>query len=136
MKGSPSGDKTSYVGGRGAAGARGRVLVVDDEAALRTLVGDLLRDEGFDVDTAADGRSALALLVVPPEMPALVLTDHKMPGMDGVALFDALRAMPGFEDVPVAMFSGSGTHGRDVALIEKPITLQALVAAIEALISK
>jgi CheY-like chemotaxis protein len=111
------------------------VLVVDDELALRTLVGDVLRDEGFEVDTAEDGRSALALLVLPPK-PALVLTDHRMPGMDGVALVDALRAMPGFEDVPVAMFSGSGTHGRDVALIEKPITLQALVAAIEALLGK
>src|SRR5262245_7157335 len=97
------------------------VVVVDDEERLCALVADALREHGFAVLTARDGRTAMALLASSPK-PSLVLTDRAMPGMDGVALFDAIRAVPGLSDVPVAFFSATDdTGGRDVAIIVKPV---------------
>lgn len=64
--------------------AKGRILVVDDEANARTALAELLRDEGYAVETAADGFKALPKLV--EFSPDLVLTDLKMPGMDGIEL--------------------------------------------------
>src|SRR5687767_12386712 len=63
---------------------RGRILIVDDEANARTALAELLRDEGYSVETAADGFKALPKLE--EFSPALVLTDLKMPGMDGLEL--------------------------------------------------
>jgi DNA-binding NtrC family response regulator len=69
----------------------GRILVVDDEANARTALAELLRDEGYDVETAADAFKALGK--VDEAAPHLVLTDLKMPGMDGIQLVKKLRAM-------------------------------------------
>ncbi len=64
--------------------ARGRILVVDDEANARSALAELLREEGYAVETAADGFKALPKL---EEFgPDLLLTDLKMPGMDGMEL--------------------------------------------------
>jgi len=68
---------------------RGRILVVDDEANARTALAELLKDEGYDVDTAADAFKALGK--VRAFNPDLVLTDLKMPGMDGIELMGKLR---------------------------------------------
>jgi DNA-binding NtrC family response regulator len=68
---------------------RGRILIVDDEANARTALAELLREEGYQVETAADGFKALPKL---DEFgPDLVLTDLKMPGMDGIALMEKAR---------------------------------------------
>src|SRR6516162_1907624 len=64
--------------------ARGRILIVDDEVNARTALAELLRDEGYSVETAADGFKALPKL--DEFAPALLLTDLKMPGMDGIEL--------------------------------------------------
>ena len=61
--------------------SKGRILVVDDEVNARTALAELLRDEGYAVETAADGFKALGKLE--EFAPDLVLTDLKMPGMDG-----------------------------------------------------
>src|SRR3569623_1218553 len=61
---------------------KGTILVVDDEANARTALAELLRDEGYRVETAADGFKALGKMEETP--PDLVLTDLKMPGMGGV----------------------------------------------------
>jgi DNA-binding NtrC family response regulator len=66
-----------------------RILIVDDEANARTALAELLRDEGYSVDTAADGFKALPKL---DEFgPHLLLTDLKMPGLDGIALMKKAR---------------------------------------------
>jgi DNA-binding NtrC family response regulator len=63
---------------------KGRILIVDDEANARSALVELLREEGYTVEGAADGFKALGKL---PELaPDLVLTDLKMPGMDGIEL--------------------------------------------------
>ena len=70
--------------------SKGRVLVVDDEANARTALCELLRGEGYAVETAADGFKALGKIA--EFEPDVVLTDLKMPGMDGVELLEKLRA--------------------------------------------
>src|SRR6185295_17361238 len=68
----------------------GRILVVDDEVNARTALAELLHDEGFDVETAADAFKALGKYET--FAPEVVITDLKMPGMDGIELVKRIRA--------------------------------------------
>ena len=76
----------------------GRILVVDDEVNARTALAELLRDEGYDVETAADAFKALGKLDA--FTPDAVVTDLKMPGMDGIELVKKVRAA---EDAPAVI---------------------------------
>jgi DNA-binding NtrC family response regulator len=69
---------------------RGRILIVDDEVNARTALAELLRDEGYAVETAADGFKALPKL--DEFAPDVLLTDLKMPGMDGLELMKKAQA--------------------------------------------
>ena len=69
-----------------------RILVVDDEADVRRLVATALDTSGYDVHLAADGEEALRMAA--RYLPDLVLLDIMMPGMDGYAVYDRLRAKP------------------------------------------
>src|SRR4051794_25947808 len=68
----------------------GRILVVDDEVNARTALAELLRDEGYEVETAADAFKALGKYE--SFAPHIVVTDLKMPGMDGIELVKKIRA--------------------------------------------
>jgi DNA-binding NtrC family response regulator len=68
----------------------GRILVVDDEVNARTALAELLRDEGYDVEMAADAFKALGKLET--FAPQIVVTDLKMPGMDGIDLVKKIRS--------------------------------------------
>src|SRR3954468_22895247 len=68
----------------------GRILVVDDEVNARTALADLLRDEGFEVEMAADAFKALGKYEA--FAPHVVITDLKMPAMDGIELVKKIRA--------------------------------------------
>ena len=100
-------------GGRSSAGSpRRRVLVVDDAEAIRTYLVHLLEQKGFDVDTAEDGRDALALLEG-GAAPDAVLLDIMMPGIDGI---ETLRRIRAFNiDLPVVMLS---VVGRASSIVE------------------
>jgi DNA-binding NtrC family response regulator len=76
----------------------GRILVVDDEVNARTALAELLRDEGYEVETAADAFKALGKLET--FAPDVVLSDLKMPGMDGIELVRKIQAM---EDAPAVV---------------------------------
>lgn len=92
------------------AGARHRILVVDDALTVRELQRNILQRAGFDVRVATDGRQALSML---GEQPAdLVLTDVEMPHMDGFALTVAIRADPALANIPVLILS-SRSHPED-----------------------
>src|SRR5690606_8624014 len=84
--------------------AHGRILVVDDEASARNALAEILRDEGYEVETAADGFKALPKLK--DFGPEVVLSDLMMPGMDGV---DFLKKVKEFDaEVGVVLMTAFG----------------------------
>jgi two-component system nitrogen regulation response regulator NtrX len=96
------------------------VLVVDDDADIRLALEMILRYEGFAVWTAKDGRAALARLEEEQgrgERPDVVLTDVKMPGMDGLELLEELRRRPAAP--PVVMISGHGDIATAVDAVKR-----------------
>ena len=81
-----------------------RILLVDDEAGIRKVLSIYLADKGFDVATAENGEDALR--VFHDHAPAIVLTDIKMPEMDGIELLQRIKAES--PDTEVIMFTGHG----------------------------
>src|SRR5258708_10570636 len=69
---------------------RGRILTVDDESNARSALSEILREEGYTTETAADGFKALGKLE--EFLPDVVLTDLKMPGLDGIGLMEKSQA--------------------------------------------
>ena len=108
-----------------------RVLIIDDEEAIRFSLRGILEDEGMEVLEASDAESGLAL--ADGEALDLVFLDIWLPGMDGLAALDLLRA--DHPDVPVVMISGHGTIETAVSairrgaydFIEKPLSLEKIV---------
>ncbi|MDX2177457.1 MAG: sigma-54 dependent transcriptional regulator [Candidatus Sumerlaeia bacterium] len=104
-----------------------RILVVDDERNLTTMLAKILRRAGFDVSTAGDGTEAKALLDAPPPREDAqpddppppfdaVLTDLQMPRMDGLTLLRAVREE--HPEVPVIMLTGHGSIESAVAAMK------------------
>jgi CheY-like chemotaxis protein/class 3 adenylate cyclase len=91
---------------------RERLLVVDDSAAIRHLVADCLRRQGFQVTTAVDGRDGLEKALA--SKPELILTDYDMPRMTGFELVLALRKELATRDIPIVMLTARDTK-RDQA---------------------
>jgi CheY-like chemotaxis protein len=80
------------------------VLVVDDDDVMRSVVVDVLNDEGFEARGASDGEEALALLKRGP-LPGLVLLDLMMPGVTGWQVIDQMSATPRTAGVPVVVLT-------------------------------
>jgi two-component system nitrogen regulation response regulator NtrX len=92
-----------------------RVLVIDDESAIRDSLRMTLEYEGYEFIGAATGQEGLVL--AERESPDLVLLDVKMPGMDGLEVLDRLRSMN--EALPVLVISGHGTISTAVEATKK-----------------
>lgn len=92
-----------------------KVLIVDDERAIRNSLGEILSDEGYEVESAEDGASALAL--VAKGKYDVIFCDIKMPGMDGIEVLDKLVA-DGC-DAAIVMISGHGDIDTAVESIKK-----------------
>lgn len=107
-----------------------RVLVVDDEELVRSMLARYLERKGFDVVSAADGREALELFR--ERNFDLVLSDVRMPGLDGIGLLKALKEIN--PRVPVVLISGYGEVETVVAALKfgaenflgKPLKMEAL----------
>lgn len=117
------------------AAGRARILLVEDEAALREHLADVLSDE-YIVETASNGREALTAIL--RAAPALVVTDIVMPDVDGIELLKTLRRTPPTEMIPVLLISGQALderriegfqHGAD-GYLTKPYTERELRAYI------
>jgi DNA-binding NtrC family response regulator len=112
------------------------ILVVDDELGIRDLLSEILNDEGHAVELAENAAQARAARQ--KERPDLVLLDIWMPDTDGVTLLKEWSAA-GLLTMPVIMMSGHATIDTAVeatkigalAFLEKPITLQKLLKAVE-----
>jgi DNA-binding NtrC family response regulator len=117
------------------------ILVVDDELGIRGLLSDILSDEGHAVELAQNAAEARA--VRERMRPDLVLLDIWMPDVDGITLLKEWGAA-GLLTMPVIMMSGHGTIDTAVestkygasAFLEKPITLQKLLRAVEQTLTK
>jgi two-component system response regulator MprA len=118
----------------------GRVLVVDDEPAVRDSIERVLRHDGFEVDVASDGREAIRRLAV--VRPDLVLLDVLMPHIDGL---ETCRRMRDTGDrTPVLMLTARDAVGDRVAGLEagaddylaKPFALEELLARVRALLRR
>src|SRR5258705_7951962 len=81
----------------------GRVLVVDDEPMVRDTLGQVLSDEGYVVDLAVDGETALER--VHASRPDAILLDLMMPGMNGRQFLQALRDDDAYKSVPVMLMT-------------------------------
>ena len=80
------------------------VLLVDDDEVNLLLTAIALRDRGFRITEASSGTQAITLLAA--HTPDIVVLDAIMPGLDGFATCQAIRGMPGLENVPVLMLTG------------------------------
>jgi two-component system, NtrC family, response regulator HydG len=114
---------------------KAHILVVDDEPAARSGLEKLLLEEGYSIDTAEDGAAALEIAREHP--PDIVVTDLKMPRMDGMELLKALREQD--KDIPVIVATSFQDLGSAVAAMRagaedylpKPIDFDALTLVIE-----
>ncbi|MBZ4418664.1 two-component system response regulator [Myxococcus sp. RHSTA-1-4] len=106
------------------------VLVVDDEQGVLEALADLLREEGYRVVTASQGREALERMA--ELRPDLVLTDWMMPVLDGPALIGRIRAEPVWENVALLGMSAVDVSNLrrqhpDVSFLQKPFDISTLL---------
>ena len=112
-----------------------KILIIDDEANIRRMVGSLLKSEGFEVAEAPNGNAGL--LAIPDVHPDLILLDLMMPpGPDGLATLERIRATD--TDIPVIMMSGKAQLSDAVRAVqmgafqflEKPLAPESLLVAV------
>jgi len=116
------------------------ILIVDDEAGVRELLGDALRIAGFETSTASDGMSALT--AIRNKKPDLLIIDINMPLMDGFELVERLRSTG--DNTPALMLSARADHAdvtRGLTLgaddyVTKPFGLEELLLRVKAILRR
>ncbi len=114
--------------------SKGRILVVDDEEIVRTSCKRTLVPEGYDLRMARNGVEAMELLA--EEQADLILTDLKMPDMDGIELLTRVKQdWPSTEVIIITGYQTVETAVKSIKLgafdyIEKPFTPDSLLAAV------
>jgi DNA-binding response OmpR family regulator len=117
-----------------------RILVVDDDPAIRQLLADVLEMEGYEVSSAADGLQAVH--AVTASSPDFVILDVMMPGLDGFEVLSAIRAQGG-EPVPVLMLTAAAEPDSDARAwaqgvdyyLAKPFTPDAVLDVINSVLT-
>lgn len=121
---------------------RERLLVVDDDPGLLLAVSDTLRDEGFEVETARRGAEALTRIA--ESLPDLVISDIRMPGMDGYTLVRNLRAAPRTRLLPIVFLTAKDETADRIAgfqtgvdaYLTKPFEPEELVAVVRSILAR
>jgi CheY-like chemotaxis protein len=111
------------------------VLLVDDDADVRALLGEFLTEHGFVVHAARDGRHALQLLSH-MDAPDLILLDYKMPVMSGSQFLARRRWNPRLRRIPVVILSAwnrewAGARLDAVEVLSKPVDLDRLLSLVQ-----
>lgn len=115
-----------------------RILIVEDDPALRGAVAEVLEEEGYEVECAANGAEALSQLGG-SAIPSVILLDLAMPVMDGWTFRAAQRRDPRFASIPTVVVSASiaGPDAMDglapEAFLAKPFDLDQLIRTIQRL---
>jgi two-component system chemotaxis response regulator CheY len=114
------------------------ILVVDDDYDIREALSEVLRDEGFSVHVACNGREAMDWISGHGNRPCMILLDLMMPVMDGATFLRLRKEDPALAPIPVVVITAGGDCQQlearnDVQeCIRKPISLPKLLAAMEA----
>lgn len=119
-----------------------RLLVVDDDPGLLLAVSETLRSDGYDVTTAR--RGADALVRIAEGLPDLIISDIRMPGMDGYQLVSHLRSNPRTRLIPIVFLTAKDETADRVqgfrtgvdAYVTKPFEPDELVAIVEAILNR
>ena len=115
-----------------AAGSR--ILIVDDEPNLRETLADILRDEGYQVGTAADGQTAIEMCAADPY--DVLLLDFRLPDLDGIETYREIRRLrQGIRAILISAYSGTEQKQQAldegaVAFLSKPIDVDQLIRLI------
>ena len=114
------------------------ILIVDDEFGLAEMLREMLREAGYDIALAINGRLALEIL---GERPIdLVLTDMMMPVMDGAELATAMRGHERYHATPIILMTSLPTSGQRSglfdAVLRKPFTPELLVETMAACLAR
>ena len=112
-----------------------KILVVDDEPAIRELIVAVLEDEGYEAIGTGSGSRALELL--PRERPDLVLMDIMMPEMDGREALRRMRQRPEWAATPVVLMSAAAVvgPGSGAAFLAKLFDLDFLLGIVASLLA-
>ena len=109
-----------------------KILIVDDEADVRTFLTAVLKKEGYETLTAANGREALE--IVRRELPDLVILDLQMPEQTGTDFFRRLKKDEELGAIPIIVVSGlAGRHlavSKPFAVFDKPIDPEVFTATV------
>lgn len=89
------------------------LLIVDDSASMRQMVSFTLKDAGYEVISANNGKDALSK--IDTGKISMVITDLNMPEMDGIELIKQLRSRPGFKFIPIVMLTTESQDSKKLA---------------------
>lgn len=115
------------------------ILVVDDSATLRQVVGIALKGAGYDVIEACDGRDALTKLN--GQKIHLIISDVNMPNMDGISFVKAVKQLPAYKFTPIIMLTTESEESKKregqaagaKAWVVKPFKPEQLLGAVQKL---
>ena len=116
------------------------IMIVDDSASIRQVVGIALRSAGYDVLEGSDGKDALARLT--GQKVHLIISDVNMPTMDGISFVKAVKQLPNYKFTPVIMLTTESQEAKKAegqaagakAWVVKPFKPEQMLAAVEKLV--
>lgn len=116
------------------------IMIVDDSASLRQVVGIALRNAGYDVLEGCDGKDALAKLK--GQKVHLMISDVNMPNMDGISFVKAVKQNPSYKFTPIVMLTTETADGKKAegqaagakAWVTKPFKPEQLLGVVQKLV--
>ena len=123
-------------------GTKDKILIVEDEEAIRDMLGYALMKEGYVCNEAVDVEQART--TIQSDRPSLILLDWMLPGMSGIDYARRLRTVPETRDIPIIMLTAKGEEADKVRGLEtgaddyitKPFSTKELIARVKAVLRR